>query len=441
MATQGPTPAPAAYAPKMQQSRFADLSLLHSAVDEVLARMNHNQRPDPSHPSVQAANFVTQLAEAQGIIHADATAASTPLDGLPAVCVSTPVAYCASLARNLALAKLHGDQDLAKRYETELGAKEGVCDPHWVEAAEKYAEFVASRGKIPYRVWKNIGDFVIEGKLPVIARIGIIGDWGTGQPDARAVLQQMVRKKPQIATHLGDIYYSATQFEVDNYFWKIWSDVLNLPASGIASYTLAGNHDMFGGGVPYYNLLDRMGQPASYFCLRNDNWQIIALDTGLHDSKPTGTEPTYLEPTEVDWLRDKIQKRGNRRTILLSHHQLFSAFEEIPGGGAVNQKLYSQLKDLLPNVDIWLWGHEHNQVIYKKYLGVLGRCIGHGAFPVGSDETPRLKASDIPVEDVRLSGTPFLDHGYVIVDLNGPSAKLSYFVSSDENNPAFTETL
>jgi predicted phosphodiesterase len=315
-----------------------------------------------------------------------------------------------------------------------------VCSPHWAEAALMYAQFVASRGIIPYRRWKNIDDFVIEGKLAPDGRIGIIGDWGTGQSDARTVLEQMARKKPQVAIHLGDVYYSATQFEVDNYFYKIWADVLKLPTSGIASYTLAGNHDMFGGGRPYYNLIDRLGQPASYFCLRNDNWQIIALDTGFHDAKPDGKTPTFLEDTEVQWLRDKIKTRGNRRTILLSHHQLFSAFEDICGS-PVNEKLNAQLKDILPQIDIWLWGHEHNQVVYKRYLGVLARCIGHGAFPIGVDELPVLKYSNVPVEDLKLRGTPFLDHGYVVVDLNGPAATLSYFVSSDENKPVFTETV
>lgn len=425
----------------MTQSRFADLSLFHSALDEVLARQNNNQRPDASHPSVQAAACVTQTAEAQGLIHANADALNTPVQDLPAVCNANVGTYCASLARNLALAKVQGDQALIQRYSTELANPDAVCSPHWAEAALKYAEFVLSRGTIPYRRWKNINDFVIEGKLPANARLGIIGDWGTGQPDARTVLEQMTRKNPQVAIHLGDVYYSATQFECDNYFWKIWSDVLNLPHSGIASYTLAGNHDMFCGGAPYYNLLDRLGQPASYFCLRNDNWQIIAIDTGLHDAKPDGTQPTYLEDTEVQWLRDKIQNRNGRRTMLLSHHQLFTAFEDIPGGGSVNQKLYGQLKDLLPQIDIWLWGHEHNQVIYKNYLGVLGRCIGHGAFPIGADEIPVLKHAEIPVESLKLSGDPFLDHGYVIVDLNGSAATISYFVSSDENKPVFTETL
>ncbi|HEX4750081.1 MAG TPA: metallophosphoesterase [Bryobacteraceae bacterium] len=438
MATQ--TTTPAATPAKMFQSRFADLSLFHSALDEVLARKNNNQRPDPSHPSVQGAASVSQLAEQQNLIHANAAALNTQLKGLPAVSDTGVAAYCASLARNLGLAMINGDQALAAHYRQELTAKESVCDPHWIEAVDKYVQFVVTRGKIPYRVWKNIGDFVINDKLHNKARVGIIGDWGTGQPDARAVLQQMARKNLQIAIHLGDIYYSATQFEVDNYFWNIWSGVLNLPASGIASYTLSGNHDMFGGGGPFYGLLDRMGQPASYFCLRNDYWQVIALDTGLHDACPDGSKATYLEQTEIEWLRDKIQNSGGRNTMLLAHHQLYTAYEDIPGYGAVNKNLYQQIGDLLPKVKVWLWGHEHNQVFYKNYCGILARCIGHGAFPIGCDEVPVLKHPEVPVEGYKLTGTPFLDHGYVIADFDGPNMTLSYFVSADESKPIFTET-
>ncbi len=198
---------------------------------------------------------------------------------------------------------------------------------------------------------------------------------------------------------------------------------------------------MFCGGVPYYKLIDQLGQPSSYFCLRNDNWQFIALDTGLHDSKPDGTMPTYLEDTEVEWLRDKMQNAGNRKTVLLSHHQLFSAFEDICGQ-AVNHKLNDQLKDLLPKVKIWLWGHEHNQVIYKNYMAVLARCIGHGAFPIAIDELPKTpKFPEVPIEDVRLSGSPFFCHGYVLMDLDGENATVSYYQDCDESKPMFSEGL
>ncbi len=228
--------------PKMEQSRFADLSLFHSALDEILARKNGNVRPDPSHPSVQAAACLTQMAEALGAIHATPQALNTPLPVTapsganapidtgsaaaaqpaeePAVCNTSPVTYCASVARNMALARLHGQDALAEQYKAELTEGMGVCDPHWVEAAEKYAEFIACRGTIPYRRWTTLSDYVIDGKLPAKARVAIVGDWGTGQPEAKKVLEQIARKQPDVVIHLGDVYYSATDFEVENYFFQ-----------------------------------------------------------------------------------------------------------------------------------------------------------------------------------------------------------------------------
>ncbi len=457
--------------PKMQQSRFADLSLFHSAVDEILARKIAKDqgadggaatiaRPDPSHPAVQAAACVTQAAEATGQIHATAqaldlstippepgSAAAAPVAGsasgtaAAAICDTNPATYCASLARNYALAKLHGRKDEEDYYQNLLCKKESVCDPHWSEAAVKYAEFVLARGKIPYRGWKNINDYTIDGKLPANGRVAIIGDWGTGQPEAKNVLAQIARKQPDVVIHLGDIYYSATEFEVSNYFYDIWSEILNLPVTKIPTFTLSGNHDMFCGGAPFYNLLDKLGQPASYFCLRNDDWQLIAIDTGLHDAKPDGNTPTFLEDSELEWLTDKVQNCGGRKNVLLSHHQLFSAFEDICGQ-PVNAKLNAQVAHLLPQIKIWLWGHEHNQVLYKNYMGVLARCIGHGAFPIATDEiAAKPKFPQVPIEDVRLGGTPFLNHGYVLMDMDGPQATLSYYQDCDENKPMFTDNL
>ncbi len=198
---------------------------------------------------------------------------------------------------------------------------------------------------------------------------------------------------------------------------------------------------MFCGGAPFYSLLDKLGQPASYFCLRNDDWQLIAIDTGLHDAKPDGTTPTYLEDSELQWLTDKVQNCGNRKNVLLSHHQLFSAFEDICGQ-AVNTKLNAQVSHLLPQIKIWLWGHEHNQVLYKNYMGILARCIGHGAFPIGTDEiADKPKFPQVPIEEIRLGGSPFLNHGYVLMDINGPRATLSYYQDCDENKPMFTDNL
>jgi len=353
--------------------------------------------------------------------------------------LSEQLSYCASLTRNYVLAKVAGRTADAERYHALLTTPMADCDPSWSETSIKYEEFLLSKGRIPYRVYQNIGDYVIDGKLPSNARVAIVGDWGTGQEAAKTVLAQIARKHPDVVIHMGDVYYSGTDFEMQNYFYKIWQQTLDL--SKTVTFTLSGNHDMFCGGAPFYKLIDQLGQPASYFCLRNDDWQFVAMDTGLHDDKPDGSVPTYLEDTEVAWVTDKIQNRGGRRTVLLSHHQLFAANEDICGG-SVNAHLLQQLTPLLPDVDLWLWGHEHNLVIYEKYLGVLARCIGHGAFPVGLSEIPETpKYPDVPMAPVRLGNNGiFYNHGYAIMDLAGKSATISYYQDTDEQNPQYTET-
>lgn len=192
-----------------------------------------------------------------------------------------------------------------------------------------------------------------------------------------------------------------------------------------------------------YKLIDWLSQPTSYFCLRNDNWQFLAMDTGLHAYKPIGGGPTFLENTEVEWLKDKVVNSGGRKNILLSHHQLFSAYDEIDGGKHFNQKLYDQMSSIFPEVSMWFWGHEHNLVIFKRYMGMLGCCIGCGAFPVGIDEIPsKPKFPDVPVEDVKLGkGAGLYNHGYAIVELSGPTATVSYYQDTDENNPLFREDI
>ncbi len=445
---------------RIRQFHNPKLSIWQSAVDEVLVKKLAAQktstapqdpatagtRPDASHPSVQeAASYCAAIDSGKSL--SELTAGPPPAGG-----VAHTLSYCSVVAMKLAQAILTGNQQNCQRYRDELG-KFTDCDPLYAEAAEKYAEyFVAQCKKVPYRVHQTLDDFVIEGKLPPKARVAILGDWGTGQAAARKVLQQIAAKTPDVVIHLGDIYYSGTDFEVETYFYDPWTQILDLPNRGIPTFTLAGNHDMYSGGAAYYNLIDRLGQPASYFCLRNEYWQFLAMDTGLHDSNPTaaGTAATYLEATELEWHQDKINRAGNRRTILLSHHQPFTANDAIDGH-EVNLRLYPQVSSFFPHIALWLWGHEHNFVIYEPYMGLeRGRCIGHAAFPVGIDEIasqPRfpnvpVKRTDENGKSLMLGATGGLyNHGYVVMDLDGPSAKVYYFQDSDENMPLFQETI
>lgn len=462
-----------AYAMKGTMSRIRQfhspkLSIWQSAMDEAIAAKRRSgktgapaqpttptppvTRPDTTDPAVSEST--AYCAAASGQLPPTGVQAPTPPSAAPSVAgaITATVSYCSTTALKLAKSIITCNQQDEQRYRDELG-KFTDCDPLYAEAAEKYAEYFVAQGKkIPYRVYQHLDDFVIDGKLPDRGRVAIVGDWGTGLDAALTVLRQIAAKKPDVVIHLGDIYYSGTGFEVENYFHQPWDQILGLPASDIPTFTLAGNHDMYSGGVAYYNLIDQLGQPASYFCLRNKNWQFLAMDTGLHDSDPAAGDSaaTYLEDTELAWHKDKMAKAGGRRTVVLSHHQLFTANESIDGH-EVNLRLYPQAFPFLSNVALWLWGHEHNFVVYGPFMGLArGRCCGHGAFPMGVDETPKVpRFPDVPVITKDAAGKPIIlgstggiyHHGYAIMDLDGAKAAVSYFQDSDEKTPLFQETI
>ena len=178
------------------------------------------------------------------------------------------------------------------------------------------------------------------------------------------------------------------------------------------------------------------------------------MDTGLHDCDPftvTGNV-TFLEPQEAAWHIDKLTNPGGRQTVLLSHHQLFTAFGSGVGQGpsgqplAYNPKLYQVFAPFLDKVALWLWGHEHCFDFFNPYLGLRkGRCIGASAIPSlkaqnpygliqnpdlqGQDGLPTLASSMLELS-VTQDGAYF--HNYAIMTLRSPSSefqgsKIEYF--------------
>lgn len=364
------------------------------------------------------------------------------------------VKYCAGLAvgmaKNLWDAKVNGDTLLYDQYKAALTQRMSDCDPQYQTAITQFLKFLKDDGIVPYQKWVNKNDFVIENRLETNATIGIVADWGTGEPEALEVLRQVKENhQPQVAIHLGDIYYAGTEHEVENYFYQPWKKILNIPNSNILSLALPGNHDMYAGGKPFYDLLKKLhidnkinSTPASYFCLRNKDWQLIGLDTALHDRLIGG--PTYLEDSEVEWLKDKFDTAGDRGTILLSHHQLFSANDRFEGK-SYNEKFYEQVKGILGKTDLWLWGHEHDLFVFEPFMNLeRGRCIGGSAFPVGNFELPQtVKNSDVLFNrQVALSkGKAFYQHCYVILKLREKQAIVSYYEDRDGGKLLFEETI
>jgi Calcineurin-like phosphoesterase len=365
---------------------------------------------------------------------------------------------CAETAAKFLWAEIKGDQTSSAIYAAEL--HDSPCNVlGWSECVTTYLSFKVSLGSLPYRKNQNV---VVT--IPDQARIAIIGDWGTGESTAKNLLQQVASFKPDILLHLGDIYFAGTQHEANTNFLTICRKVLgNIPL-----YSMCGNHDMYSGGNGYYWLLDQIGQKSSYFCLQNDYWQLLAMDTGYNDRNPftvtSNMTSLYNQDgwNEADWHLGKIQQAGNRRIALFSHHQLFSPFGSVGTNSsgqpsAYNPNLLANFQNVLPKVAIWFWGHEHTLALYDEYLGLeRGRCVGASAVPVFTNQ------QDYADDDSLLNGNvttlptwnPAANLGstdgdynnaFAIMTLNGAAAAVVNYYQVPPNGPytqvPFTDTI
>jgi Calcineurin-like phosphoesterase len=428
----------------LAQFRDPSLSLWQSAIDETIRDANPGWTLRPSLAGTDnAGSILREVAR-----HCAAIAGEIPLAhllssdpifakllGLPSAnTVHEQISYCSALYLSKAKALASGDANELANVEAQLNF--GSCDPKYALAVAKYVQYFEARRKpIPYIAPASPDDSVVPIDDEKKCTIALVGDWGTGQQPAKTVLQRIAQRKPDIVIHLGDIYYSGTTYEAQNYFLKMFENVFETGGNNFGNkgtprvFTMAGNHDMYAGGSGYYWLLKQLGQNASYFSLRNKYWRFVAVDTGFNDHDPltVNSTTTRIQDQELNWLKAQVEGAGDAKTVLLSHHPLFSAFEDIDSK-PVNDPLLRQVRELLPRITAWYWAHEHNLVIYKEYLNIHARLVGHGAFPVGIKE---LSAPKHPIpfyENVVLGndGTCF-NHGYALITLDGPKGTADYY--------------
>lgn len=338
-------------------------------------------------------------------------------------------------------------------------------DPRFVlETTLRYIAWYWSGHHPVYRDWRVAGggdlNFgVIEYRLPARARIGLISDWGTGMEDASALVQALLRLEPAVLVHLGDIYYAGTPREDELHFSGVLDRAFRELGHRIPVFTIPGNHDYYSGARGFYGLVDRLNtgpakQAASYFCLRSEDeaWQLIGVDTGFNDRSPGARFDPYtaapaLQSSEEEWLRHKLRTFGGR-TILLSHHPLFSAHRRLNGtrSGApqpnFNSRLYASVEPYLDRIALWLWGHEHSLAIYEDgaHRVARARLIGCSAFETETEDDPyEVKFPGAPYRQplVRLSiEHGWYDHGFAVVDLAGTAATAGYYQFPSWSGPA-----
>ena len=268
--------------------------------------------------------------------------------------------------------------------------------------------------------------------LPEHCTIGLAADWGTGSDSASRVAEQIHAAAPDVTIHMGDVYYSGTNEEYRDFF--LGED--DWPRGRLGSYAMNGNHEMYSGGEGYFDLaLPALKQQASYFCLENAHWRVLALDTGYYARTVPFLELLLrglirLHRDNRHWLDQVVfdDPTDRRPVILLSHHQWFSAFEA--GYGSIVRGLEPYLDRVL----LWLWGHEHRFAGYAPFapsatVKVRARCIGHGGMPVEVSDKPnrdRNLAFYDAREATKLGGDPIGYCGCAILRLDGPELRVEY---------------
>ena len=322
-------------------------------------------------------------------------------------------------------------------------------DPGWIACETTYLEYWAETdGHIIYRDWTKEGkgrqDYsVIPYRLPNDAKVAILGDWGTGMQDAKALLTEvMAEHHPTAILHLGDVYYSGTPEECTRHVAGICDQVFQTHGR-VPVFTIPGNHDYYDWGVGFYQLIDSQLNPssepswrqeASYFCLRTEDgrWQFLAMDTAQSDTEPLAKEnpqPAKLAESETVWLTDKLNPENfSGLTILLSHHQLFSAHAKVnvaPAKLYLNEGLLDVFRPYLDRVAAWFWGHEHALWVFRNGLFGLakGRLVGASAYESTHDDDPYVvNFEEVGPQD--FDGRPaqvgvtddFYNHSYAIID-------------------------
>ncbi len=285
-----------------------------------------------------------------------------------------------------------------------------IRDPRWLSTV--YHRLRGRlRGKAPFPEHRALEDF----RVPLEARavVALVSDWATGGRHAVDVARQIAARRPDHVIHLGDVYYSGTPRECHRHFLDVWR------AHGpkrARYWALNANHDMYCGGYGYFgHILPALGQPASYFSLGNDDWRLIGLDTGYVSGTFTTPQMTWLEG----------QFGGRARPILLTHHNLLSAYRK--RGTALEQWLEPHFAG--GRLYGWFWGHEHHLVEYADYRGVKCRCIGHGALPyLPPDRVRRRHPADIVrIETRRSPVDPDRGiHGFALLTFDGPVLRIEY---------------
>jgi predicted phosphodiesterase len=196
---------------------------------------------------------------------------------------------------------------------------------------------------------------------PDSVRFAIIGDSGTGDAQQRAVAGQMLRQRATLpftfVLMLGDNIYGG--HSVDDMKKKFADPYQALMAAQVKFYASLGNHDT--PDERFYEPFNMGGK--RYYNFRKGNAEFFALDSN------------YMDPAQLDWLRQQLSHSSAQWKICYFHHPLYSDARFHGPDLDLRQRLEPVLQQY--SVDVVFSGHEHVYERIRPQHGIYYFVLGN----------------------------------------------------------------
>lgn len=332
-------------------------------------------------------------------------------------------------------------------------AQYAQLDPGWVEAAIYYVLL-----KLGFIHRYPFGTNPAETELPANGplKLAILGDWGTGkyqdgklcQTPALTVRDLAKGAAPDVAIHLGDVYYAGIEGNEREKFVDLWT------LDAAQNYTLNSNHEMYDGAHGYFKVaLDVVNSPfnlqnsTSYFSICYDKWLFIGLDSAYYDDSDMFMEGSINDEHQLGFLgkAGRLARENGQQIIILTHHCPLST------DGTSTTSLWSQVTAALgATPDFWYFGHMHNGVVYSSDAAsgstCFCRCVGHGAIPFGNGNWLKAQLGQAvewyaskPLEGGGPNLANRVQNGYALITLCPATKTLTETFYNQDGSVAFTK--
>lgn len=185
-------------------------------------------------------------------------------------------------------------------------------------------------------------------------RFGVIGDFGTGTPQqyevARVMAGRQARSPYDLVLTVGDnIYGGWTSRAVSERFELPYRALL---AAGVPFFASLGNHDAVQErDYPPFNM-----RGSRYYRFVRSDVEFFALDSN------------YLDPPQVEWLRQALAASVSPWKIAFFHHPLYSSGQR--HGSAVDLRTLLEPLFVEFGVQAVFSGHDHVYERVKPQRGV-----------------------------------------------------------------------